>query len=126
VTGVVTDEAVIAAGTVVLAAGPWSAALLRPLGVALPVTGSRGWIVELSAPRGLLRHMLEEEDGSWTVEQDDEAFPTAATFAANAIPEPGVSALLHSTPDGTVVAGASHQAALRAEPEETDAPRRIV
>ena len=33
VTGVVTDEGVVAAGTVVLAAGPWSAPLVRPLGV---------------------------------------------------------------------------------------------
>jgi glycine/D-amino acid oxidase-like deaminating enzyme len=126
VTGVVTDDGVIAAGTVILAAGPWSAPFLRPLGLELPVTGSRGWIVELAAPHDLLRHMLEEEDGSSAAEQDDEVFPTASGFAADAIPEPGVSALLHSAPDGTVVCGASHQASLRAEPEETDAPRRVV
>ena len=126
VTGVVTDEGVIAAGTVIVRGRALVGRRSSPLGVELPVTGSRGWIVELAATQGLLRHMLEEEDGSWSDEQDDEAFPTASTFAANEVPAPGVSALLHSAPDGTVVCGASHQAALRAEPEETDAPRRIV
>jgi D-hydroxyproline dehydrogenase subunit beta len=51
VTGIVVDDGVIAAGTVILAAGPWSASFVRPLGVELPITGSRGWIVELAAPR---------------------------------------------------------------------------
>ena len=125
VTGVVTDDGVIAAGTVVIAAGPWSAPLLRPLGVHLPVTGSRGWIVELDARRGLLHHLLEEEDGSWSNEQDHEAFPSAASFAAGGSPEPGVSALLHAAPDGTVVCGASHHPAMGVEPEDTGAPRRI-
>src|SRR6058998_2253970 len=38
VTGVATDEGVIEAATVLLAAGPWSTSLLRPLGIHLPVT----------------------------------------------------------------------------------------
>lgn len=45
VTGVVTDDDVVAADTVVLAAGPWSAALTRRMGISLRVSGARGWLV---------------------------------------------------------------------------------
>lgn len=124
VTGVVTDDGVIAADTVLVAAGPWSAPLVRPLRVDLPVTGSRGWIVELAAPRGLLRHLIEEEDGDSAA--DGDAFPTAAAFVAAGHAPPSVAALLHAAPDGTVVCGASHHPALRAEPDDPEAPRRIV
>lgn len=45
VTGVLTDDEVLEADEVVVAAGPWSAALLRPLGITLPVAEARGWLV---------------------------------------------------------------------------------
>ena len=128
VTGVVTDEGVVAAGTVVLAAGPWSAPLVRPLGVDLPVTGSRGWIVELAAAPGIVHHLIEEVDapvpapGTSTGEDP----PTAGAFVAGGHAPPAVAALLHPAPDGSVVCGASHHPALRAEPDDVDAPRRIV
>jgi glycine/D-amino acid oxidase-like deaminating enzyme len=125
VTGVVTDEGVIAAGTVILAAGPWSAPLVRPLGVELPVTGARGWIVELAGPSGLLRHLLEEEEEAEETEAAD-AFPTAGAFLEGGHGAPSVAALLHSADDGTVVCGASHHPAMRAEPDDEDAPRRIL
>jgi glycine/D-amino acid oxidase-like deaminating enzyme len=124
-TGVVTDEGVIAAGTVILAAGPWSAPLVRPLGVDLPVTGSRGWIVELAGAPGLLHHLLEEEEDAPGSETGDD-FPTAGAFLAGGHRPPSVAALLHSAGDGTVVCGASHHPAMRAEPDDEDAPRRIV
>ncbi|MGI8512223.1 MAG: NAD(P)/FAD-dependent oxidoreductase [Solirubrobacteraceae bacterium] len=128
VTGVVTDEGVIAADTVIVAAGPWSSPMVRPLGVDLPVTGSRGWIVELDAPQGLVRHLIEEEGLPAPVQAiaDGNAFPTAAAFIAAAHPPPSVAALLHAAPDGTVVCGASHHPALRTEPDDMEAPRRIV
>jgi D-amino-acid dehydrogenase len=47
VRGVVTGGDEIAAGHVVIAAGAWSGALLRPLGVRLPVAPQRGQIVHL-------------------------------------------------------------------------------
>jgi glycine/D-amino acid oxidase-like deaminating enzyme len=129
VTGVITDEGVIAAETVILAAGPWSAPLVRPLGVDLPVTGSRGWIVELAGPPGLLHHLLEEEEADVAALQlgeAGEAFPTAGGFLVGGHRPPSVAALLHSADDGTVVCGASHHPALRAEPDDEDAPRRIL
>jgi D-hydroxyproline dehydrogenase subunit beta len=121
VTGVVTDQGVIAAGTVIVAAGPWSAPMLRTVGVELPVTGARGWIVELDASHGLLRHLLEEERDDWT----EEGFPTASELASSRPRPAAVAALLHPAPDGAIVCGASHQPALRAEPEDSDAPSRI-
>jgi D-hydroxyproline dehydrogenase subunit beta len=130
VTGVITDEGVIAAGTVILATGPWSAPLVRPLGVDLPVTGSRGWIVELAGSPGLLHHLIEEEDEGGAGENPDanadEAVPTVGEFIAGGHRPPSVAALLHQADDGTVVCGASHHPALRAEPDDEDAPRRIL
>ena len=86
VTGVATDDGVIAADTVILAAGPWSAPLVRPLGIDLPVTGARGWIVELASPPGLLHHLVEEVDG---VPEEAERYPTAADLAAGDLARPG-------------------------------------
>jgi glycine/D-amino acid oxidase-like deaminating enzyme len=125
VTGVVTDEGVIAAEVVILAAGPWSAPLVRPLGVDLPVTGARGWIVELAGAPGLLRHLLEEEEEAEETEETDD-FPTAGAFIEGGHRAPSVAALLHSAEDGTVVCGASHHPAMRTEPDDEDAPRRIL
>ncbi len=132
VTGVVTDEGVVAAGAVVLAAGPWSAPLIRPLGVDLPVTGSRGWIVELAGAPGVVWHLLQEVDAPLpgihpgeVVPDAGEPFPTAGAFAAGGHAAPAVAALMHAADDGTVVCGASHHPALRAEPDDLDAPRRI-
>jgi glycine/D-amino acid oxidase-like deaminating enzyme len=122
VTGVVTDDGVLASDAVVLAAGPWSAALARPLGLDLPVTGARGWIVELDAPPGTVRHMVEEEDGTWG---EEDALPTAGDLASGAVHDPGVSVILHQSHDDAIVCGASHQPALSAEPEDTNAPSRI-
>jgi D-amino-acid dehydrogenase len=123
VTGVVTDDGVVTADAVVLAAGPWSTGLARPLGLHLPVTGARGWIVELSAEPGTIRHHIEEEDGTW---DEEHAVPTAASLASGTPGQPAVSALLHQSYDDAIVCGASHHPALRAEPEDVGAPARIV
>ena len=49
VRGVVTDDGVIEADTTIVAGGPWSPALLDPVGVHLPIVGARGWIVRVRA-----------------------------------------------------------------------------
>ncbi|HJX08592.1 MAG TPA: FAD-dependent oxidoreductase [Actinomycetota bacterium] len=121
VTGVVTDDGVLRGDAVVLAAGPWSTPLARKQGVVLPVTGARGWIVELDGTPDLLRHLIEEEDGDWS----DEDAPTAAELGHGTPREPGVSALLHQSADDAIVCGASHHLALRPEAEDLDAPARI-
>ena len=59
VTGVVTDDGVLEADAVVLAAGPWSPALARPIGVALPIVSARGWLVHAAPDRPLFRHWIQ-------------------------------------------------------------------
>jgi glycine/D-amino acid oxidase-like deaminating enzyme len=122
VTGVLTDDGVLHADAVVLAAGPWSSPLARKRGVVLPVTGARGWIVELDGTPGLLRHLIEEEDGDQGASQ---TAPTAAELGEGSSRNPGVSALLHQSYDDAIVCGASHHLALRPEAEDVDAPARI-
>jgi glycine/D-amino acid oxidase-like deaminating enzyme len=122
VTGVVTDEGILRADAVVLAAGPWSSPLARKRGIVLPVSGARGWIVELNGTPGLLRHLIEEEDGDWS---ERETAPTAAELGEALPRDPGVSALLHQSYDDAIVCGASHHLALRPEAEDVDAPARI-
>jgi glycine/D-amino acid oxidase-like deaminating enzyme len=122
VTGVLTDDGVLHADAVVLAAGPWSSPLARKRGVVLPVTGARGWIVELDGTPGLLRHLIEEEDGD---QGASETAPTAAELSEGSSRTPGVSALLHQSYDDAIVCGASHHLALRPEAEDVDAPARI-
>jgi glycine/D-amino acid oxidase-like deaminating enzyme len=122
VTGVVTDEGVLRANTVLLAAGPWSSPLARKRGIVLPVSGARGWIVELNGTPGLLLHLIEEEDGG---RSERETAPTAAELGEAPPRDPGVSALLHQSYDDSIVCGASHHLALRPEAEDVDAPARI-
>jgi sarcosine oxidase subunit beta len=122
ITGLATDDGVVAADTVILAAGPWSPPLARPLGIDLPVTGARGWIVELAGRPGLLRRLIEEEDG---VPEQPETFPTADDLAAGTTAEPAVATIVHSSADGTVVCGASHHPVVRPGSEDPTAPQRI-
>ena len=58
VAGVMTDEGRIDADEVIVTAGPWSSSLLDPIGVHLPITGARGWLVRLDPLSGLLRHLV--------------------------------------------------------------------
>lgn len=58
VTGVTTDRGVWQADRVVVAAGPWSRALLRPLGMELPVDPVKGVMLLLQSPRALLGQVL--------------------------------------------------------------------
>ncbi len=58
VTGVTTDRGVWPAHRVVVAAGPWSRDLLRPLGMELPVDPIKGVMLLLNSPRPLLGQIL--------------------------------------------------------------------
>lgn len=50
------------ADRVVIAAGAWSAQLLKGTGLDLPVTPVRGQMVQFQAPRGLLKHIVLYQD----------------------------------------------------------------
>ncbi len=123
--GVVTDDGRIDADHVIVAAGPWSTGLLDPIGVRVPVTGARGWIVRIAPRPGLLSHLIEQS--GW---RDDPARvaaverPNAGDVAADGPPPAEVGALLHVHRDGTVLVGSSRQAWVTPEPEDRHVPER--
>jgi sarcosine oxidase subunit beta len=124
VVGVATDEGRIWADEVVIAAGPWSSSLLDPIGVPLPITGARGWLVRLVPPAALLRRLVacagwEEATGRW----EDGAAVRAGKLEQAAV---ATSTLLHPTSDGTVIAGSSRQRVITPEAEEPGVPAMIV
>lgn len=123
ITGVLTDEGRIEADAVVVAAGPWSSSLLDPIGVRLPITGARGWLVRLAPPPGLLRHLVasagwEEATGRWK----DGAVRAGKLEEVSA----ATSTLLHPASDGMLIAGSSRQPVITPEAEEPGIPARIV
>jgi glycine/D-amino acid oxidase-like deaminating enzyme len=125
VRGVVTDDGPIHADTVVVAAGPWSASLLDPIGIRLPVSGARGWIVRVTPFSEPLRHLIEHAGWRDAPDRLDAVRrPTAGRVATEGMPEAEVGALLHLHPDGTVLVGSSRQAWITPEPEDPSVPRR--
>ena len=96
VTAVVAGGERIAARAVVVAAGPWSAALAASAGLALPLEPRKGQLVRLSAPRpGLVRHKVV--DGSYL---------GSVTSSA---PELQLSTVVETTWDGDVLVGSSRE-----------------
>ncbi|MBI4260844.1 MAG: FAD-binding oxidoreductase [Actinobacteria bacterium] len=125
VTGVATDDGIVSAGAVVLAAGPWTAGLLRPVGHHVPVLGARGWLVHLAPPDPPVRHVVEVA-GWQLLPGHDTIEPVSGEAFAGGEGEPELGTLLHANPDGTVLVGSSRQAGLFPEPEDPEVPRRIM
>lgn len=67
VTGLETSAGQMAAETVVIAAGAWSLALARPLGLRLPLIAERGYHVTFSDPGFTLSHVLSEAERQFAV-----------------------------------------------------------
>jgi D-hydroxyproline dehydrogenase subunit beta len=125
--GVVTDDGPIHADTVIVAAGPWSTALLDPIGVRLPVSGARGWIVRVQPASGTLHHMIEH--AGWRVGPErlaDVERPSAERIASHGMPPADVGAVLHLHADGTVLIGSSRQPWVTPEPEDPAVPQRML
>ena len=122
VTGVVTDDGVIETGTVVLAAGPWSTSLLRPLGIHIPVSGARGWLIQLAPPRPLLSHWIE---GSARTLWRREVEPVTAREFSDGVGRDDIGAVIQPSPDGTIVAGTSREPALTWNPEDLRVARAV-
>jgi sarcosine oxidase subunit beta len=122
--GVVTDEGPIAAGTVVVAAGPWSGGLLRRVGIHLPVVSARGWLVHMGPAPGMLRHVVEGA-GWHSLPGEDPMPPVLTGEVARGETGPLFGSVLQNNPDGTVLAGSSRQAAHSSDPEEHGIPKEI-
>ena len=125
VAGVVTDIGEIEADEVVVAAGPWTPPLLRPLGLALPVVGARGWLVHVQPAAPEVSRLIER--AGWHAVGGEEALSRllAGSFV-EAWPRPDVGTLLQPNPDGTMLIGGSRQRAVTAEPEDPGMPRELV
>ena len=123
ITGVITDEGAIDADEVVVAAGPWSPRLLDPIGIRLPVTGVRGWLVRVEPSDPLVRHLIR------TVERSPDRVerPTAGEVARGGLPmSDDYGSVVHPHVDGTALVGSSRAAWLTPEPEDPEVPRRIL
>jgi glycine/D-amino acid oxidase-like deaminating enzyme len=127
VTGVATDSGVIACGRVVVATGPRLRFLLRSAGADLPVTASRGWLLETGPVDPPPRYAVEQ--ALWPL-QDEMAqllgAPTLAEVAAGAgTEEPLVSLLLGARPAGHCLIGTSLRRSLLDEPETPETVARL-
>lgn len=121
VRGVVTDEDPIEADEVIVAAGPWTPRLLRPLGIDLPVVGARGWLVHLACDDPPIGRLVER--AGWHAVGGHEAMSRlSAEQLVEAMPTPEVGTLLHPNPDGTVLVGGSRQRVVTPEPEDPSIP----
>jgi D-hydroxyproline dehydrogenase subunit beta len=127
VTGLATDDGVLPCERVVLATGPWLRLLLHSVGVELPVTASRGWLLETGRVDPPPRYAIEQ--ALWPV-QDEMAgvvgAPTVREVADGAAEEPGiVSLLLGVRPGGRCVIGTSLRRSLLDDPEGPETIRRL-
>jgi len=127
VTGLATDEGVIPCERVVLATGPRLRLLLRTIGVDLPITASRGWLLETGAVDPQPPYAIEQ--ALWPA-QDEMASvvgaPTVRDVAEGATEEPGiVSLLLGGRPGGQCLIGTSLRRSLLDDPEGPETVRRL-
>lgn len=93
--GVRTTAGTIAAGAVVVAAGPWSGEVARTLGADLPVRPRRGMVLVTSRMRQRVFHKVYDADYFGATQSSDEGLQT--------------SSVIESTPGGTVLIGSSRQ-----------------
>jgi glycine/D-amino acid oxidase-like deaminating enzyme len=126
VRGVVTDDGDIAADTVVLAAGPWTPPLARSVGVSLPMTGARGWIVSVAPERLPIGRLVAR--AGWHAPPDADPAPplTAGDLAGDTTPKGLIGTMLQPNADGTMLIGGSRQVAFTPEPSDDSVPRRLL
>jgi glycine/D-amino acid oxidase-like deaminating enzyme len=127
VRGLATDAGVVGCGKVVLAAGPRLRFLLRTAGSDLPVSSSRGWLLETGRVEPPPRYAIEQ--ALWPEQEEMGpllADPTLGEVAAGATEEPGlVSLLLGGRPAGHCLIGTSLGRSLLEEPEGPETVRRL-
>lgn len=131
VTGVVTDDGIVGADTVVLAAGPWSPAIARPLGVSLPIAAARGWLVHAAPERPLFRHWIQSGARRLMAgrEPGTAGEPGELRLSMREFGEAGetrdVSPMIQPAPDGSVLTGTSREPSFAADPFDLDVPRIV-
>ena len=126
VRGVVTDEGMLEGDVVVVAAGPWTPSLLRTVGVRLPITGGRGWLVHLAPQRSVVSRLVSRAGWHVVPPGNEPIPPTTAADVVDGPPEADTGTLLQPNADGTLLVGGSRQAAVTDEPEDPTVPLRLV
>jgi glycine/D-amino acid oxidase-like deaminating enzyme len=126
VRGILTDEGSLAADMVVVAAGPWTAALLRPLGVSMPITGARGWLVNVAPVRAPVGRLVSR--AGWHAPPDPDGIPPvrAADLIGGSLPRQMIGTMLQPNADGTILIGGSRQFAFTPEPDDVSVPHRLL
>jgi glycine/D-amino acid oxidase-like deaminating enzyme len=123
--GVITDHGPIHADTVVVAAGPSTASLLRTVGRDLPVSGARGWLVHLAPPEPVVSRLVGR--AGWHVPPSSEPVPPVlAKEIAYGSPALEAGVLLQPNRDGTLLVGGSRQTVVTPEPEDLSVPGRLL
>jgi D-hydroxyproline dehydrogenase subunit beta len=124
--GLATDAGIVACGRAVVASGPRLRFLLRTAGVDLPVTSSRGWLLETGTVDPPPRYAIEQ--ALWPVQEEMGGLTAAPTLAevARGEDEPGiVSLLLGGRPAGHCLIGTSLRRSLLEESETPETVRRL-
>ena len=128
VTGVVTDDGVVETDGVVLAAGPWSAAIARPLGVTLRVAGARGWLVHSAPGRQLVRRWIQsgarrllDVHGS----RSDPDLVVSMHEFGEGVRSHDVLPMIQPAPDGSILAGTSREPSLAADSYDLEVARMV-
>lgn len=125
--GVVTDAGVLPCEQVVVACGPRTRFLLRTAGVDLPISSSRGWLLETAAVERPPSYAIEQ--ALWPLQDEmarSVADPTVAEVAAGATEEAGlVSLLMRARRAGHCLIGTSLSRSLLEEPEGPDTVARL-
>jgi len=127
VDGLATDLGVVRCGRVVVAAGPRARFLLRTAGVDLPISSSRGWLLETARVESPPPYAIEQ--AAWPEQEEMgplSADPTLGEVASGETERPAlVSLLLGGRPAGHCLIGTSLGRSLLEEPEAPDTVRRL-
>lgn len=132
VTGVITDDGVIDADVVVVAAGPWSSALVRPLGVHLAIRAARGWLVHAAPDRPLIgrwiqsgaRRLLRGNEVPVAASEPSDLAITVREFA-DATEHRDVAPMIQPAPDGSIITGTSREPSFATDPFDLEIPRQV-
>jgi glycine/D-amino acid oxidase-like deaminating enzyme len=127
VNGIATDEGVVATERVVVATGPRARFLLRTAAVDLPVSSTRGWLVETARVDREPPYAIEQALWPGQAEMGRlAADPTLGEVGAGGDDEPGlVSLLLGARPAGHLLIGTSLRRSILEESEGPETVRRL-
>jgi len=127
VSGLATDAGILRSDRIVVACGPRTRFLLRTAGVDLPISSSRGWLMETAPVDRPPSYSIEQ--AVWPVQEEMGtvvAEPTVSQVAAGEVERPSlVSLLLGSRTAGHCVIGTSLARSLTEEAEGPDTVRRL-